>query len=289
MFTPSATCRSASTTAREVTQKVSDQNRKTERIQHELKFRIAAVVASEQVTPRIRRITLHSPAFEGFVSPGYDDHVRLFFAPEGAELALPEPGPNGLRFPGDVRPEGRDYTPRSFDPERNELVIDFVIHGDGPASNWARDAVAGDTVGVGGPRASFLVRESYDWYLLVGDETAMPAIWRRLRELREAPALAFIEVRDADEKRALDIPPGADVRWILRHGLAAAHDARLLHSVRVSELPPGRCYAFVAGEAELAKAIRRHLVEERGFDAADVKASGYWRRGERNHYDGHEH
>src|SRR6218665_3353075 len=125
--------------------------RATERVRHELRFRIARVVSNERITPRMARITLHDPDFARFRSDAYDDHVKLFFAPPGETLDLPVAGPNGLDFPG-ARPEGRDYTPRRFDVERAEVVIDFVLHGDGPASSWAESAKPGDRIGVGGPR-----------------------------------------------------------------------------------------------------------------------------------------
>lgn len=263
--------------------------RTPERVQHPLRFRIATVRTSERLTPRMQRVTLYSDDFEGFWSPGYDDHVRLFFPPDGADLQLPVPGPNGLVFPGGVRPEGRDYTPRRFDSARNELVIDFVLHGTGPATSWAATATPGDVVGVGGPRASFLVRGEYDWYLLVGDETAIPAISRRIEELGTARVIAFIEIADAGEKPAVPDADNVDYRWVQRLGLPPGHDDRLFQLIRLTELPEGEAYAFIAGEAQLSKRIRDHLIDDRGFLPENVKAAGYWRRGESNFYDGHEH
>lgn len=256
--------------------------RSLERIQHALKYRIATVRRTERLTPRMQRVTLYSPDFEGFASSAYDDHVRLFFAEEGEALQLPVAGANGLQFPEGPRPEGRDYTPRHFDPKRNELVIDFVLHGDGPATNWATNAEPGSRIGVGGPRASFVVHGDYDWYLLVGDETAIPAIGRRIEELRGQRVVAFIEIADAAEKGTLAFTHDADIRWVQRHGLAPGHDDRLLHMLRLADLPDGEAYAFVAGEAALSRAVREHLIEERHFWPDDVKAAGYWRRGEGN-------
>src|SRR5690606_5189977 len=192
--------------------------RQVERVRHELRFRIAEVVRNERITPRMARITLTSPDFEGFRSDAYDDHVKLFFAPPGESLAMPTPGANGLVFPeGAVRPEARDYTPRRFDRARREVVIDFVLHGDGPAASWAARAASGDTVGVGGPRASFVVRGEFDWYLLVGDETALPAIARRIEELPSgARVMAFVEVADAAERQQFETAAALELHWLLR-------------------------------------------------------------------------
>jgi len=263
----------------------------TERIRHQLKFRIAEVVSNTRITPNMARIVVETPDLEGFSSPGYDDHVKLFFAPANAELAMPQPGPNGLEFPeGAPRPEGRDYTPRHFDPETNRLTLDFVIHGDGIATSWAASARPGDKVGVGGPRASFLVRGEPDWHLLVGDETALPAIGRRIEELGTGSRIiAVIEIANAAERQSFETGADLHIDWIERDGIAAGMDDRLLLAIRNLSLPEGSGYAFIAGEAATSKAIRKHLVEERGMSGDHVKAAGYWQLGEADFYDGHEH
>jgi len=257
--------------------------RTVERIRHELKFRIAAVRRNERITPRMARITLTAPEFATFRSDGYDDHVKLFFVPEGETLLPPVRTPQGLDFPNGVRPAGRDYTPRFHDPAREEVVIDFVLHGDGPAASWAARAKPGDTVGVGGPRASFVVKGDFDWHLLVGDETALPAIGRRIEELPEnAKVRALIEIEDDSERQAFSRP--AEITWVLR-----SKGEGLFEMVKASPVPPGIGYAFVAGESSTSVAIREHLVGERGVYGEWVKAAGYWRRGEADFYDGHEH
>lgn len=258
--------------------------RSTERVRHELRFRIATVVSNERITPRLARITLHDPDFARFRSDAYDDHVKLFFARPGDTLAMPVPGANGLEFPSGVRPEGRDYTPRGFDTARAEVVIDFVLHGDGPAASWATTAKEGDTVGVGGPRASFVVKGAFDWYLLAGDDTALPAIGRRIEELPAGTkVIAVVEVDSALERQSFDTQTDLDLRWVFRNGGGTLTDA-----VRQTAMPPGTGYAFVAGEAAASAAIREHLVAQ-GHDPDFIKAAGYWRAGEADFYDGHQH
>ncbi len=260
-------------------------NRTTERIRHELRFRLATVVRNERLTPRMARLTLHSPDFAQFRSDAHDDHVKLFFAPPGEVLRAPAVGANGLAFPDGLRPAGRDYTPRRFDRDRCELVVDFVLHGDGPAALWATSAAPGDTIGVGGPRASFVLRDAYEWYLLAGDETALPAIGRRIEELPDsAIAIAIIEIADAGERQIFHTPAHLELRWVFRD-----EGGTLLDAVRHAVLPAGRGHAFVAGESAVAAALRTHLIEDRGLPRDQVRAAGYWRRGEADFDDGHAH
>ncbi len=258
-----------------------------ERVRHELKFRIATVTQSERITPGMARITLTHPSFAEFPSAAYDDHMKLFFAPAGTELVMPQPGPNGLDWPeGAPRPEGRDYTPRRFDKARAEVVIDFVLHGDGPAASWAAAAKPGDTVGVGGPRGSFVVRDDLDYYVLIGDETALPAIGRRIEELPAGkPVVALIEVADEAEQQSFSTKAAAQVTWLPR----SAGGPTLLEAAKAITLPAGTGYIFIAGEAAASAAIREHFVTERGHPTDYIKAASYWRRGEADFDDGHAH
>src|SRR5690606_23462359 len=159
-------------------------NTAIQRIRLETRMRLPQVIAVTRISPLMRRITLGGPELEGFLSPGYADHIKVLLFPEGQEPVKPQLHPEGLVFPDEVkRPAARDYTPRRFDAETLQLDIDFVMHGEGPASSWAARAEVGDRLLIGGPRGTLLVPSTFDWYLLVGDETALPAIGRRIGEL----------------------------------------------------------------------------------------------------------
>jgi NADPH-dependent ferric siderophore reductase len=180
--------------------------RESLRVRHPLRLRLAQVTAVEAISPRMRRITLGGEELKGFASAAADDHVKLFFPQRGQDRpALPSLGPNGPVFPeGAARPVMRDFTPRRFDANAGELTIEFVLHGHGPASAWADEARPGQWIGVGGPRGSLLIPDDYDAYLLVGDESALPAIARRLEEMAPgAVVFALIEVGDRREERYL--------------------------------------------------------------------------------------
>ena len=130
--------------------------RETRRVRHELKFRTLSVVSVEALTPTLKRIVLGGDDLTGFVSAGFDDHVKIFPVRDGEAAVLPTPGPDGPIFP-EPRPVARDYTPRAYDAATNRLTIDFVIGHGGQATEWAEAATVGSVLGVGGPRGSFVV------------------------------------------------------------------------------------------------------------------------------------
>jgi NADPH-dependent ferric siderophore reductase len=269
-----------------MTQLSQTAERTVRRVRHDTKLRLLEVKSVGRITPKMLRITVGGDELAGFVSAAHDDHVKLFFPQPGqAKPVLPTSSPNGPVYPADApKLAARDYTPRRYDAAARTLAIDFVLHGDGPATSWAAQARPGDFLGVGGPRGSFIVPDDFDWYLLAGDETALPAIGRRLEELpRGARTVVIVEVPDAGEEQRFDTRSRLDVQWLHRGDAAASEKSRsqsLLHdAVAGLSFPPGDGYAWVAAEAATAKALRRHLVDERGLRKDRVKAAAYWKHG----------
>ena len=241
------------------------------RVSHEIKRRRLEVLRVVDITPRMRRITLGGEQLAGFISLGSDDHIKLLFAQNAAEQAALESPTFSVKGEG-PQPAMRDYTPRRIDLSRGELDIDFVLHGDGPACTWAEQAKPGQHLHIAGPRGSMIVPDIFDSYLLVGDETAIPAIARRLEELPAGrKALVVIEIADEHEKQALDSAADVQVTWVVRG------QDELLGTVRDLQVPEGSLYAWVATETKLSRQVRRVLLDEHKLNDEFVKAVGYWR------------
>ena len=249
-----------------------------ERVRHELVRRQLTVKSVVNVTPNMVRVTLTGESLKGFVSASYDDHVKIFV-------------PNGDKaheLPPEEAKVGRDYTPRRYDASTNELDIDFAIHDAGPATAWAMKTSPGDTLEIGGPRGSFVVADDFDWYLFVGDETALPAIGRRLEELRAgAKATVIAEVTGKSEEQTFTSKATFDVTWLHRGAQEAGTTTLADDAVRKLTLPQGDGYVWVGYESGTAKRLRQILVDEKSHPKAWVKAAGYWRRGTANVHDSH--
>lgn len=247
----------------------ANDNATIHRVNHEIKRRRLQVLRVTDLTPRMRRITLGGEQLEGFISIGSDDHIKLLFAcspEEQAALDGFEMGNEG------VRPTMREYTPRRVDLAAGELDIDFVLHGDGPASTWAAQAQAGQFLNIAGPRSSMVVPDIFDSYLLIGDETAIPAIARRLEELPATrKVLAVIEIENDQEQQALASQAQLEVIWVQRH------QQELLAVVKDLTLPEGQLYAWVALEKALTRKTKRLLIDDKGVNEDLIKAAAYWR------------
>lgn len=241
------------------------------RVMHEIKRRRLEVLKVLDITPRMRRITVGGPQLAGFVSLGSDDHIKLLFPQNAAEQAALDNPAFSIKGDG-PQPAMRDYTPRRFDLATGELDIDFVLHGDGPASTWAEQAEVGQYLHIGGPRGSMIVPDIFDSYLLIGDETALPAIARRLEELPAGrKVLVVIEIANAAEQQRLESAADVEVIWVVRG------EGDLLKTVAALPVPSGKLYAWVATESKLSRQVRRVLLDQHKLDDAFLKAVGYWR------------
>jgi NADPH-dependent ferric siderophore reductase len=237
------------------------------------------VESREWLTPSLVRVVLGGPGLAGLVTPdATDTYVNVAIPPAGAPYA-------GAFEPAQVRethpehwPVRRRYTVRSWKGGR--LTLDFVVHGDdGVAGPWAAGVAPGDVLVFEVPGAGYRPDPDADWHLMAGDESALPAIAASLEAVPAGRPVVVRLVCDGPEHElALSTTGDLDLGWLHRTGDAALDVALLASSIAGLEFREGRVHAFVHGEAEEIRAVRRHLLAERGLTRADMSCSPYWRR-----------
>lgn len=235
---------------------------------------VLEVVSATGPTPLMRRLVLRSDAVRGLETTEPGEIITLFWPAEGTgEIVLPEPG----KWRVTEGQHTRNLTVRAIDREAGEVTIDFFVHGpDGKAAQWAADAKPGDRVGFGGCRVHWVGDPAAAWTLLVGDETALPAMAAIIESRPEGHrTLVVAEVRDEREHAALDTSR-AEAHWLHRGDRAPGRGRALEEFVRTLELPDGRGQVWAAGESLTIRSLRGHLVAERGLAKDTVSALGYW-------------
>lgn len=237
----------------------------------------APVARTERVTPAMVRVTLRGGDLAEFVNAGTDSHVVLYFYPPGAALPEPLTATSARAAFATLRPEMRSYTVRRFDEPSQELDIDFVLHDNpGPAARWARDAAPGDELIFVGPSPAYEPDPVAPHFLLVGDESALPAIQATLPELPpDVDVTVIVEVADAGERQPMPV----DVHWVHRDGGAADDPARLQAALAAAGPLDPATDAWLAGERTVMHALRSQLIEQAGLPRHRVRPTTYWRMG----------
>jgi NADPH-dependent ferric siderophore reductase len=230
-----------------------------ERVRHDLKLREVTVARINRVSPGFASITFQGEALADFTSLSFDDHVKFMFNDANGEQ---------------VR---RDYTPRRVDTDAREVDIEFALHGHGGAAEWARNATIGQRAIIGGPRGSMILPLAMDWHLLIGDDSALPAVTRRLEELPAGARVDVVLLVDAADRRTLVTRADARIHWV-------DSDDALLQVLKELPLQAGAGLAWGGGEAALMARVRETLVET-GMPRQAAKVSAYWKRGVADHHE----
>jgi NADPH-dependent ferric siderophore reductase len=211
------------------------------------------------LTPHMIRVMLGGDDLAGFRSPSPDDHIKVFFPAHDGEG------------------EKRDYTPRYFNTEARTLAIDFALHEGGVASAWAQKARPGDRLQIGGPRGSTMIQAPGAWWLLIGDETALPSVGRRLEELTSGTrVMTLMTVAGTEDEQQFTTGADLQAQWIHRPGKEAANPAPILKAISEQKLPAGQGFIWIAAEAEVARALRSYFIDTLGHPPDWIKASAYW-------------
>ena len=236
------------------------QKHQIKRMRRESVRRTLQVAAKQHITPRLLRIVFRADALQGFDSPSPDDHIKIFLPASGDEKAI-----------------SRDFTPRAWDLEAGTITIDFALHEAGPATEWALAAQVGDRLEIGGPRGSTVVPDDFDWYLLIGDATALPSISRRLETMRiGVPVEVFLLVANSEEKQDFVTTANCNLHWSICSESSRDNAAALRSALETFDLRAGDGYIWIAAEAYVSRDLYSYFVEKRGHPKEWVKASAYW-------------
>lgn len=239
----------------------------TTRLRHETRRRLLTIAKTELLTPKMLRIEFTSPDLGDFVSASPDDHIKLFFPDERSEKGV----------------TSRDYTPRAYDTANGRMTIDFALHDSGCATDWATGAKPGDTLEISGPRGSAVIAGDFDHYLLIGDETALPAIGRRVEEFGAGVRVTTVVVLDGPQDRqSFQTAAEWTPLWVYRPARTdQTGDATLLRRALENwTAPAGDGFVWIAAEAAVAKSLKAWFAEDRGQPMEWIKSAGYWVRGE---------
>ena len=244
------------------------------------------VVEVQRLTSRYVRVVLGGPGLDDYQPCEFtDQYVNALFIPDGAPYQVPFDVDEARQLPPEHRPRGRRYTIRWWDEDTRRVAIDFVIHGDvGTAGRWANRAQPGDRLQIVGPHGAYVPASDADRHLMVGDESALPAIGASLERVPAGrPVHAVLVVDDADHELELECPGDLEITWVHRDVVGDANgdcvDA-VLRAVEAIDLSDGRVDVFVHGEAAEVRAVRRLLLADRGIPRDQTSISPYWRRGQ---------
>ncbi len=239
--------------------------------------RVLTVVNNLQLTANMQRITFKAEDLSTFDMESEGGYIKLMFNENG--------GTDLSEIAEGTRSMMRTYTVRNLRKEQNELDVDFVRHHHantvmtaetgGFASAWSQNAVNGDTISIAGPGSIKGLNHNADWFFLVADMTALPALSAKLEALPPtAIGYAVIEINHQSDRQDLAKPQGVELVWALKS------DAQVLTAtVRAQEWKTGRVAVWSACEFNQMRTLRTYFRNEKEVDKDDLYISSYWKDG----------
>ena len=241
------------------------------------------VTRKEYLTPHYIRVYLTGEDIPLIANTTIGINNKILVPPMGVnKIHFPElddETKTWVQPPEEVRSFRRTYTHRGIDLTKNEVWIDFVAHGDdGPASAWAINAEKGDVLGVLMKDGKSELYPSADWYLLVGDATAIPVLGAILEDLpKTAKGVCIIEVHGKEDEQPLETKAEIDFIWL--HNEQPHNGSRLIDVVKEQDLPESARFGYVAAEFSSVKEVRNYLRKEREWKLEELYAYSYWKAG----------
>ncbi|NYH80485.1 NADPH-dependent ferric siderophore reductase [Actinopolyspora biskrensis] len=242
------------------------------------RYRQLEVRAVERLTPRMVRVVLGGEELVDFVSSGSDQRIKLCLPRPGLPTPLGDSREEVFAARRDQQPKQRTYTVRWFAPQRRELAVDFVLHDhEAPGASWAANVRVGDRVVTVGPSPSYRPAPEADPLVLVGDESALPAITAILEELPATiPVRVFVEVADSAEREYVPATARGEWTWLFRDAASAGGPDSLPDAMSGANLGPNP-HVWVGAEADVVHRVRRFCETELALGRSRLYALAYWR------------
>lgn len=232
-----------------------------------------AVQSTTLLTPNMQRIVMHGEGLSSFPADCAGGYIKLLFNEQGGtDLSLLVENESPVR---------RTYTIREFDAENNLITVDFVRHevndcGCGHAARWAMNAKAGDEINIAGPGSIQNINQEADWFFLVADMTALPALSVKLNSLPEsAKGYAVIEVLSQDDVQPLSAPQNMDIIWVEKQNEKNV----LVDNVIQQHWMEGIAAVWCACEFDSMRALRQYFRNEKDVERDNIYISSYWKNG----------
>jgi len=227
-----------------------------------------AVKSAVNLTPNMRRVTLHGDSLANFPPNSEGAYLKLLF-----------------EQPDGDKPSMRTYTVAKQRSQPNEIDVDFMLHTSndgsphGIAAPWSLDAQANDEISLFGPGPAKFINVDAECFLLAADMTALPALTANLKLLpAEARGMAFIEILSEADKQDLQKPEHIEIIWVVNEA-PGSDESPLFHAIQEADRQTGKLSVWAACEFKTMKKIRQYLKVELGVEKSHLYISSYWKKG----------
>jgi NADPH-dependent ferric siderophore reductase len=218
----------------------------------------AEITLKVQISPTVWHIRLKSDAIAKVdYIPG---HFLRILAGKGKDMP--------------IREKVRSYSVWNMDKANNLMDLAVCIHSDGPGSTWARECNTGDTVYFAWKKGNFIVNDTADTYIFIGDLSTLGHLYeihRNLPEKKRILSLVYSQEKadffaDIDGSRPFDF-----------YELPENPGGELIS--RLAELAgtaSGKTMAYIGGDSRVCISVTQYLRNELHWQRSQINAKPFW-------------
>lgn len=168
----------------------------------------------------------------------------------------------------------RTYSVWQYDPANASMDLAVCTHSTGIGARWVREIALGDMLYFGGPKGKFTVDQSGDYYVFVGDPSALAHLYEINRHLEPSKPVISLIYGDTTSDLFADLTgekPFTFYQLSQNPGSAVIEklDAQLKNK-------SGKGILYVGGDGRLCVALNKHFRNELHWESRQIKTKPFW-------------
>lgn len=183
----------------------------------------------------------------------------------------------GLDQPGPLGDKVRTYSVWNYDAARQRMDVVVCLHSDGPGARWGQRVAVSDAVHFTGPKGKFTVDSTGDFYLFVGDDSALAHLYELRRHVPAGKPVFGVVYAPSES----DFFPDLDGTRPLSFRVLPENPVEdLLEQVRpVLQSAAGSGRVYIGGDGRTCVALNRYFRAELGWKTHQIKTKPFWQPG----------
>ncbi|MFC5624774.1 siderophore-interacting protein [Algoriphagus winogradskyi] len=172
-----------------------------------------------------------------------------------------------------VKDKVRSYSVWNIDTSQDIIDLAVATHSNGIGSKWAEDCTIGDEIYFKWKKGNFLVDDSADSYLMIGDLSALSHLYMINRNLPNKKVKGIIYSSDTDDLFS-DIDGQAPFDF---YSLPHNPSQELIHKAKelLADMT-GKKIVYIAGDSRVCVALNQFFRNELNWETKFIKTKPFW-------------
>jgi NADPH-dependent ferric siderophore reductase len=168
----------------------------------------------------------------------------------------------------------RSYSVWNIDKENGSIDVAVCTRSEGPGSTWARECKIGDTVHFAWNKGNFVLEDTAETYIFIGDLSALGHLYEISRNLLKGKNILsliysqdkadfFIDIDGKQPFNFMELPenPGGEI---------------IAKIAELAKIASGKTIAYIGGDSRVCTTVTHYLRNELKWHHSQIKTKPFW-------------